>query len=193
MNPFNDEKLTTEQLDKDCLCYMSITMQPVKSSRLFLGHMHETGLKIINDHFKKPEGYYIKVKKDKKLAATLKSKYRDNKIFFQTGAYSREFREYVDMYEFSSFEEAYHQLMNELCDLTSDSIRLVLPGNDDIENIYITGGFSKNELFLHLICEAFPEKKVFTTEISNSSALGAALVISGTRPKLNLGLAECNE
>ncbi|MEI8226523.1 MAG: FGGY family carbohydrate kinase, partial [Bacteroidota bacterium] len=29
MNPFNTEKLTAEQLDNDCLCYMSITRQPV--------------------------------------------------------------------------------------------------------------------------------------------------------------------
>ena len=100
MNPFNNEKLTAEQLDKDCLCYMSITRQPVKSSRLFLGHLHETGVKLITDHFKKPEDYYKKIKADKTLSANLKTKFEDRKIFFQTGPYSREFREYVDMYEF---------------------------------------------------------------------------------------------
>lgn len=191
MNPFNDEKLTAEQLDKDCLCYMSITRQPVKSSRLFLGHLHETGLKLINDHFKTDENYYKNVVTDKKLSKTLKLKYGNKKIFFQTGAYSREFRKYVDLYEFSAFEVAYHQLLNELCDLTADSIRLVIPEKDDIENLYITGGFSKNELFLHLICEAFPDKKVFTSDISNSSALGAALVVSGKQTGLNLELTEC--
>ena len=51
------------------------------------------------------------------------------------------------MYEFSTFEEAYHQLMNELGDLTIEAINLVLPANDETANIYITGGFSKNELF----------------------------------------------
>jgi hypothetical protein len=192
MNPFNDEKLTSEQLDLDCLCYMSITRQPVKSSRLFLGHLHETGLKLINDHFRKPEAYYKKIKADKKLATTLKSRFWNKKVYFQTGAYSRELKEYVDMYEFVSFEEAYHQLMNELCDLTAESIRLILPVKDDIENLYITGGFSKNELFLHLICEAFSSKLVYTSEISNASALGAALVISGKTPALNLGMTECS-
>ena len=53
------------------------------------------------------------------------------------------------MYEFSSFEEAYHQLMNELGDLTIEAVNLVLPLNDETANIYITGGFSKNELFLN--------------------------------------------
>jgi sugar (pentulose or hexulose) kinase len=191
MNPFNEEKLTAEQLDKDCLCYMSITRQPVKSSRLFLGHLHETGLGIISKHFRKQEDYYKKVKLDKKLAASLRNRNSNKKNFFQTGPYSRELKEYVDMYEFATFEEAYHQLMIELCDLTIDSIRLVLPREDGIKNLYITGGFSKNELFLNFICEAFPDKMVYTSEISNASALGAALVISGKKPVLNLGMMKC--
>jgi sugar (pentulose or hexulose) kinase len=188
MNPFNTEILTADQLDKDCLCYMSITRQPVKSSRLFLGFLHETAAKRIADHFNKREDYYKKIVADKKLTARLKLKYEGKKIFFQSGHYYRELREYIDMYEFSSFEEAYHQLMNELCDLTIDSVNLVIPKNDDIENIYITGGFSKNILFLNLIADAYSCKHVYTSEISNSSALGAALIISGTKPDMNLGL-----
>jgi sugar (pentulose or hexulose) kinase len=191
MNPFNEEKLTTEQLDKDCLCYMSITMDPVKSSRLFLGHMHETGLKIINDHFNKPVNHYKKVGTDKRLIASLRSKFGTRKVFFQSGAYSREFREHVDMYSFKTYEEAYHQLMIELCELTIESIKLVIPAKDDIENLYISGGFSSNGIFLQLICEAFREKSVYTSEISNSSALGAALVLSDKSPVLNLGLTAC--
>jgi sugar (pentulose or hexulose) kinase len=188
MNPFNTETLTAEQLDKDCLCYMSITGQPVKSSRLFLGHLHETAVSVITDHFDKPQDYYRKIKADKKLSAHLKLRYKDTKVFFKAGPYSPDLKDYIDMYDFSTFEEAYHQLMNELCDLTIISINLVLPENDDISNIFITGGFSKNELFLNLISEAYPTKMVYTSEITNSSALGAALIISGKKPDLNLGL-----
>jgi sugar (pentulose or hexulose) kinase len=191
MNPFNKEKLTAEQLDKDCLCYMSITRQPVKSSRLFLGHLHEEGVKIINNHFKKGEDYYRNIKTDKGLLASLRLKKSREKIFFQNESYSRELKDYVDMYNFKSYEEAYHQLMIELCDLTVESIKLVLPENDDIENLYITGGFSRNSLFLHLICGAFRDKSVYTSEISNGSALGAALVLSEKKPVLNLGLTAC--
>jgi sugar (pentulose or hexulose) kinase len=191
MNPFNTEKLTAEQLDKDCLCYMSITRQPVKSSRLFLGHLHEAGLKFITDHFRKAEDYYKKVKADSKLASLLKTRLSGKKVFFQTGPYSRDLKEYIDLYEFSSFEEAYHQLMNELGDLTIEAVSLVLPQNDESENIYITGGFSKNELFCNIISEAFPSKSVYTSEIANGSALGAALVVSGSQSSLNLGLTRC--
>jgi sugar (pentulose or hexulose) kinase len=191
MNPFNTEKLTADQLDNDCLCYMSINRQPVKSSRLFLGHLHETALKQISGHFRKPEDYYKKIKADDQLSNLLKSRYIGEKIFFQTGPYSRELKEYIDMYEFSTIEEAYHQLMNELVDLTIEAVNLVLPKDDDTENIYITGGFSKNELFLRLISKAYPAKFVYTSEIANGSALGAALVISGLKSSLNLGLTRC--
>jgi len=191
MNPFNTEKLTSEQLDKDCLCYMSITGQPVKSSRLFLGHLHETALKQICDHFGKPDDHYKKIFADNQLSSQLKAKFGVKKVFFHTGPLSRDLKEYIDMYEFSSFEEAYHQLMNELGDLTIEAVNLVLPSHDETENIYITGGFSKNELFLKFIANAFPSKNIYTSEIANGSALGAALVVSGSKYPLNLGLTRC--
>jgi sugar (pentulose or hexulose) kinase len=193
MNPFNTEKLTTEQLDKDCLCYMSINRQPVKSSRLFLGHMHELAVRMIAEHFDKSEDYFKHVKFDKNLYSSLKDNFSDKTVFFQEEPFSRELRERIDMYQFKNYEIAYHQLMNELGILTLDSIRLILPEKNDISNIYITGGFSKNEHFIHLIKEYFPYKNVYTSEISNSSALGAALVISGLKPEVNLGLIEINE
>jgi sugar (pentulose or hexulose) kinase len=190
MNPFNGEKLTAEQLDKDCLCYMSVTRQPVKSSRLFLGHLHETAVKRITDHFKKPEDSYRNIRPDSRLLESLRNKFRDKKLFFKPCPDSRELKDDIDFYGFNSSEESYHQLMIELCDLSIEAINLVLPANDGIKNIYITGGFSGNELFLKLIREAFPAKKVYISEVSNASALGAALVISGPKSHLNLGLRE---
>ncbi|MGC1391107.1 MAG: FGGY family carbohydrate kinase [Bacteroidales bacterium] len=191
MNPFNSEKLTADQLDKDCLCYMSITRQPVKSSRLFLGHLHETALKKICDHFRKPEDYYKKIKADSQFSTLLKSKFNGKKAFFQAGAYSRELKDFIDMYEFNNFEEAYYQLMNELGDLTIEAVNLVLSEYDETENIYITGGFSKNKLFQNQISKAYPSKFVYTSEIANASALGAALVVSGSNSSLNLGITRC--
>ena len=196
MNPFNNEKLTSGQLDHDCLCYMSITRQPVKSSRLFLGHMHESAVKMLDEHFRTPIDAYKRVSPDHEIDNRLKAKFGQKRIFFNTGLNSREFRDKIDLFEFTSFEEGYHQLMNELGMLTVEAINLVIPENDETENIYITGGFSKNELFLKLISSAYPSKKVYTSEIKNASALGAALVISGMlstekQPVLNLGLNRC--
>jgi hypothetical protein len=191
MNPFNTERLTAEQLDRDCLCYLSITRQPVKSSRFWLGHLHETAAKQIAEHFGKPEDFFKKIKPDNDILAGMRSKYAGKKIFFKPYSFLRDLNELIDMYEFTGFEEAYHQLMIELCDYTIESINLILPENDATSNIYITGGFSSNKLFVRLIKEAFPAKKVFTSEIGNASALGAALVISGPEHDLDLSLTEC--
>ncbi len=196
MNPFNSERLTTEQLDRDCLCYISVTKQPVKSSRLFLGNMHESGVKMINNHFRTSPDYFRIIKYDPELAKMLKGRYSgDKKAFFKSGPESREFKDRIDLYDFRSFEEAYHQLMMELGYLAIEAIKLVIPENDDIENIYITGGFAKNSIFRKLVSTSFPTKRVYTSVINNGTALGTALVtlysINQIRLSPDLGLTEC--
>jgi len=190
MNPFNDELLTANQLDNDCLCYLSITKQPVKSSRLFLGHLHETGARRISEHFKVAADFYKPVKPDDQLLNKCRKRGRR---FFDNAPFSRELKENIDFFEFSSHIEAYHQLNLDLSELTAESLLLVLPEKNSIENIFITGGFSKNNIFLKLIAEAFKDKHIYTSQISNATALGAALVINSAinpeyRPNINLGL-----
>jgi hypothetical protein len=90
MNPFNPEKLTAMQLDNDCLCYMSVNMQPVKSSRLFLGNMHDNGVRMLSEHFKTSDDYYKGVKYDSDLIMMLKDRYKgDKRIFFSIAPGSR--------------------------------------------------------------------------------------------------------
>jgi sugar (pentulose or hexulose) kinase len=191
MNPYNNERLTANQLDRDCLCYLSVARKPVKSSRLFLGNLHDIAVEKIINHFGKPDDYYKTVKANKQISDSLKNVNKEKKVFFEDEPFHHELRDKIDMYQFVSFEEAYHQLMNELCDLTIEAINLVIPENDDTEYIYITGGFSKNQIFNYFIAKAYPSKQVFASEIANATALGAALVVSGSKPSLNLGLRKC--
>lgn len=196
MNPFNPEILTTEQLDRDCLCYMSIARQPVKSSRLFLGHLHDLAVDRLGLHFKTPDDHYKTVKPDSKLIKYCREKFEDSRFFFDSHPYSRELKENLDFFEFRSFAESYHQLMIELSDLAAEAVDLVIPEDDDIGNIYITGGFSANPLFTKLISEAYPEKNVYTSDINNATALGAAHVIlpsldSSRKLVPDLGLNPC--
>ncbi len=177
MNPFNAEILTTEQLDRDCLCYMSITRQPVKSSRLFLGHLHEVAVNRLSAHFNTSSDYYKNIKPDNRLLEICRKRCGENRFFFANKPYSREVKEKLDFFAFKSYAEGYHQLMVELAELTVEAIDLIIPSDDDIENIYITGGFSGNQFFTKLISEAYSMKNVFTSEVSNATALGAALVI----------------
>ena len=176
MNPFNDEKLTSEELMKDCLCYMSITGNPVKSSRLFLGNMHDIALKKMSEYFKIHENSFRLVKPDTRLLYKMMTKYDAEKIFINTEGDTPVLFEDPEFFVFDNFIEGYHKLMIELSDLAVESIRLVLGRNDKNDVIYITGGFSKNPLFVKLLASSFPDKKVFTAEMSNATALGAASV-----------------
>ncbi len=196
MNPFNAEILTAEQLDRDCLCYMSITRQPVKSSRLFLGHLHEIAVNRLSTHFNESSDYYKNIKPDNRLLEICRKKFGDSRFFFENQPYSREMKDKLDFFAFTSFAEGYHQLMVELSELAAEAIDLIIPADNDIENIYITGGFSGNQLFTKLISEAYSMKNVFTSEVSNATALGAALVIlhsldPSLKPVLDLGLNQC--
>jgi sugar (pentulose or hexulose) kinase len=196
MNPFNSENLTLEQLSMDCLCYMSINRQPVKSSRLFLGHFHETAVDYLSKYFKIQEDSFKLIKPDVKLLNKLSLKFRNSRVFFKGEGLSRELNEEPDLFEFDHFVEAYHQLMIELCDLTVEAINLVIPEDENLKNLYITGGFSKNDIFRKLITSSFPHLKVYTSEINNATALGTALVVleaidPENKPNVDLGLTEC--
>jgi len=57
-----------------------------------MGHLHETALKQICDHFRKPEDFYKRIKADDQLSTHLKSKFSGKNVFFQTGPYSRELK-----------------------------------------------------------------------------------------------------
>jgi sugar (pentulose or hexulose) kinase len=177
MNPFNPEVLTPEQLACDCLCYMSISMQPVKSSRLFLGHMHETALKKMSEYFKIHENSFRLVKPNAKLLFKLMTRFTGERIFIKEDRIPGVLKEDADLFIFDNFIEGYHQLMVELSDIAVDSINLVVAENDDTECIFITGGFAKNPLFIKLVASSFPDKKVYISEINNATALGAACVM----------------
>jgi sugar (pentulose or hexulose) kinase len=192
MNPFNDEPLTAEQLNSDCLCYLSIQQKPVKSSRLFMGHIHDVNVARITSHFGLGKDEFKKVKADESLIATYLSD-RENKVFFREGVPADYVDTTVDLSAFSSFEEAYNRFVYDLTLLCAGSIRLVIPENDEVKKLFVSGGFARNEIFVRLLANFFPDKSVFTSEIDNSTAMGAALVIWDTmdkseKPKVDLGL-----
>lgn len=195
MNPFNSDKLTQEELSRDCLCYMSINRDPVKSSRLFLGHMHDEAVKHMSFYFKIHENSFRLVKPDTRLMNKLMTKFQDERVFITYENGMPLLKEEPDLFVFDNFIEGYHLLMVELADLAVESINLVIPETDEIENLYITGGFSKNPLFLKLMASSYPDKKVYISEIDNATALGAASVIVNAmnpdNPKVpDLGLTD---
>ncbi len=196
MNPFNSDPLTAEQLKQDCLAYLSIQQNPVKSSRLFLGHIHDVNVKRLSKEFGVDESAYKKVGINEDLLRSLNQKHMGERVFFKEGVPEDYTDQAVDHAIFNNFEEAYHQLIIDLVDLTTEAINLIIDGEDSTKNMYITGGFSKNPIFVKLIASRFPAKKVYTSEIANATSLGAALVLWKSldpefNPSIDLGLKHC--
>lgn len=192
MNPFNEEPLTMEQLNRDCLCYLGVHQKPVKASRLFLGYIHEVNVERIAKHYSKTADYFKNVKSDDIL---MKSILAEEKVFFRNGTPTDYVDQSVDLTKYKSFDEAYLQLVADLARECAEAVKLVVPANDLTKSIYVSGGFARNETFVRMLATIFPDKKVYTSEMDNSTALGAALMVWDTmeikeKPLINLGLKE---
>ncbi|MDP4183722.1 MAG: FGGY family carbohydrate kinase [Bacteroidota bacterium] len=193
MNPFNYEPLTADQLSKDCLCFMSVTQNPVKSSRLFMGYIHEVNSDRFAEYFNVPKDSFKRVKLNEKMLVRLNDWSLGQRVFFKNGVPEDSVDKSVDLSLFDSYEEAYHQLMIDLTYLCIESLELVLSKSDPVKNIFISGGFARNEIFVRLMATTYPDCNVFTSEVDNSSALGAAMVVwdamkGETIPGTDLGL-----
>lgn len=177
MNPFNPSPLTDSELKQDCLCYMAVNGNPVKSSRFFLGHIHDASVEKIEAFFKEGHGSYKLIQPE---PGELK------RLWMEGVAQS-------DLLQCSSYREAYAYLMLDLSRQTVRSVKLVVQENSPVKHIYLTGGFAKNPFFTGFLSLAFPDLSVFTSEVANATSLGAAIVIAekvwpGSPPTIDLGL-----
>ncbi len=163
MNPFNDAPLTVAELQQDCLCYMSYEGRPVKASRLFAGYEHEQAVQRLAAHFNCSPARAAGVAFDPGKVADLSS-------LEPAGFLSRE------LATFDTFEVAYHRLMMDIMHQQVNSTRLVLH-DTDTDRIFVDGGFGKNQVYMHLLAQAFPDMEVFAASIPQATALGAALAI----------------
>lgn len=171
-NPFNNIPLTVEELQQDCLCYMTYHGAPVKASRLFAGYEHEQQIKRMAEHFNKDADYYITVQFDKNIVAALRSQ---PEVPAKKASSITVFPE-RDLNSFSNYEQAYHQLILDIISRQISSTGLVLEGTD-VKRIFVDGGFGKNPLYMHLLAEAFPGIEVYAASIAQATALGTALAI----------------
>ena len=187
MNPFNKEPLTAAQLEKDCLCYLSPDKAQVKSSRLFMGHFHEVWAEKLAEFYQVEGDRFKKIRNEDALLGKVRNKFGNSQIYFPNGKESfNEGLKTVDLGIFENYEESYTKLIIDLTALCVEAIKLVIPEIDETKILYISGGFARNEIFIQLLRTYFPNKKVLISEIDNSSALGAALVISSAFTNINL-------
>jgi sugar (pentulose or hexulose) kinase len=177
LNPFNHLPLTKEELESDCLCYMTYKAEPVKASRLFAGNEHEQQVKRISEHFNQNSGKYRTMDFNPEIIARLQKR---NKPFKETLKNENILKGSLfadrDLSEFADDEEAYHQLILDIIVQQYFSTQLILKGTE-VKRIFVDGGFSKNVIYMNLLAAVFPEIEVFAASMAQATAIGAALCI----------------
>jgi len=173
LNPFNHSPVTDEQLANDCLCYMQYQGSPVKASRLFAGNEHEVQIKRIAAYFNVDPGVFKSIAFDVSIISKLKLARQANPTGLSRQMCAFSARPLAD---FSSYIDAYHQLMLDIMDQQYESTNLILYGTT-VRRIFVDGGFSKNSVYMNLLAKAFPKMEVFAASMAQATAVGAAIAI----------------
>ena len=177
LNPFNQHLLTKTELDANCLCYMQYSGKQVKAAQLFAGNTHERGVEKISTHFGVSGNFYKSIKYNSTLLETDDAR---KKILLKEKNES-DFRESIFMETsldiFSNETEAYHFLVSEIIRQQHYSSGMVIY-NTNVDKICVDGGFGKNELYMKMLAEAFPNHEVVSASVAQASSIGAAMVIS---------------
>ena len=174
INPFNSGMLTPTDIENYSLFNMRIDGSPVKVSRLFLGNEYKFQVKVLSNYYGVSDDYHKFVKFDQNVFFEIN---KDFAPMFKWSSINAKDMPQETKLPYDEFEQAYHQLMLEFVLMQVKSIRAAL-GNVKIERLYVDGGFSDNEVYIHLLSEHLGSMKLSTTDSSLGSALGAAIVIS---------------
>jgi len=176
LNPFNHAQLTNNELNQDCLCYLSYEGKPVKASRLFAGYEHEQQVKRLSSYFNKQLDYFTSVACDVEILNKLKAGVKKMRKLDDTAMVGQSAFAERNLSDFLNYEEAYHQLIADIISQQIKSTNIVLRGTE-VKRIFVDGGFSKNAIYMYLLAEAFPSIEVYAASVAQASALGAALAI----------------
>jgi sugar (pentulose or hexulose) kinase len=161
LNPFQTEPLTLDQLGQDCLNYISVQGKPVRASRLFAGKMYADGVKKLSAKYQKSDEYFNTLRADREKLV-------------KTSDWLREGMPEAGERDMDA-DTAYYHFMSELVRLQVRSINLI--GSPSIQQIFVEGGFCGNEIFMYMLANAFPHKRIYAATLPQASALGAAMVI----------------
>ena len=175
MNPFSKEQLTQAQLENNCLCYMTTDKKQVKSSMQFLGHVHEVNVLEFSSFYGKKKDYYFGVTLNKDTC--FQTFQNSKKVFFPNGIPDDYKADLSQLKLFTSFEQAYHQLVFEISQLVFGGLEFILDKDHKLKNIFISGGFNKNLIFMQYLSLMLPDLNIEASEMKNTSALGAALLM----------------
>lgn len=182
LNPYPEENLSFSNLQNDCLNFLSIHGKMVKASRFFLGYELDHQLLQLNRIFNKPDKYYKTIVPDENIIAQITKGELENSFFPATIAKTPLVNEMFPENNwkpelFSSYEEAYHQVIWGLTRMQVASLKLA-QGNANIRKVFIDGGFVHNQVFIHLLRHFLDGYTLEFSDFPLGSAYGAALMLN---------------
>ncbi|WP_244954789.1 FGGY family carbohydrate kinase [Winogradskyella helgolandensis] len=175
MNPFSKETLTQHQLKNNCLCFMTPQKQQVKSSMQFLGKIHEVYIAALSTYFKVDIDTHLQLELNETLCSELMN--TNTRVFLAEGIDSDfEAHPYL-LTNYSNYEAAYYQLVFEISKKVIQGINLISDKDSAIKEVYISGGFNKNLIFIAFLKLLKNDIEIKISDCKNESALGAALMM----------------
>jgi sugar (pentulose or hexulose) kinase len=175
MNPFSKESLTQHQLKNNCLCFMTPDKQQIKSSMQFLGKIHEVYLTALSTYFKVDVNKHLQLLVNKKLCQELI--HENSRVFLSEGI-DDDFEAHPNLLSYyANYETAYYQLVFEISKKVINGIKLISDENSSIKDVYISGGFNKNLIFITFLKLLKSDIRIKISDCKNESALGAALMM----------------
>lgn len=162
LNPYNQEPLTADELESDCLCYMSYAGTPVKAARYFAGKIHEDMVDGLCKVYEKKPEYFYNMSFDEGL--------------FLMAEEAHNLGDAVSYYNLPSAAQAYHHFMYSLINRLLPSIQLAI-GNSEVRRVLVEGGFCRNKIFMTLLHRFLPNTDLLTSGDEEASALGAAMLM----------------
>lgn len=175
MNPFSRETLTSYQLKNDCLCFMTPDKKQIKSSMQFLGRIHEVNALALSKYFGVEKNHYLELKLNKKFCSDILSK---SESIFLSNTIAEGFKGNLEeLNNFKSYELAYYQLIFEITERVHQGIHRILDSKNNLKNVYISGGFNKNVIFIEYLRQMMPALNIQFPKGENTSALGAAMLM----------------
>lgn len=175
MNPFSKETLTADQLKNDCLCFMTPDKKQIKSSMQFLGRVHEVNAIELSNYFNLDKSHFLELTLNKELCSDIMSA---SKSTFFPNKIADDFKgNLTQLDSFESYEHAYYQLVFEITQRVHQGVNRILDANNNLKNVYISGGFNRNDIFVEFLHQMMPEQNIQFPKGKNASALGAAMLM----------------
>lgn len=168
VNPFSRDVLSEDDLEKDCLNFLRIDGQQVRAARLFLGREHEIQVEALSRHYATSPDEYMKLNWD---PAIFEKAIESVPFPFEFEHLPIESPTIPEETDFPDRIHAYYQLMNLLIPLQLKAIHRAA-GSQHIPRLIIEGGFTNNQIFVHLLQRSLPDWEVTTSDMEGGSARG---------------------